>query len=92
MAPAAVANGSRASSGAAAASSSLSGAVSAAEAAAAVADMLSAAGLPAGADTRELLTEALALRKERDALAADAAQLKQVDRSPPAWPFLCHFP
>lgn len=55
-----------------------SGAVATAEAAAAVADMLAAAGLPAGADTRSLLAEALALRAERDRLAAGAAKLEQV--------------
>lgn len=55
-----------------------SGAVAAVEAAAAVADMLAAAGLPAGADTRSLLADALTLRAERDCLAAGAAKLEQV--------------
>ena len=54
------------------------GSVTAVQAAAAVQDMLSAAGLPAGAETRQLVQQALELRQERDALTAQAAKLSQV--------------
>ncbi len=61
----------------AAGGSSTSG-VSAAEAAAAVAEMLTAAGLPAGAENGALLREALHLREERDELKTRADTLQQV--------------
>lgn len=52
--------------------------VSAAEAAAAVAEMLTAAGLPAGAENGALLREVLHLREKRDELKTRADTLQQV--------------